>query len=166
MGSIIFVNFNNTPQFQCHEKTVQLALHENPFSLPFTKICSACPSSETVQLSFHERPFSLPITKNRSVCPSWKIFQLARHKKPSSLSFMKKPFSSPLVPKWGGETRRNVTAKGSNFVRTMTWKMQCSKWLTSQAAAFYEESIQKLVPRYDKCLNNGGEYVEKIVWKM
>ena len=25
------------------------------------------------------------------------------------------------------------------------------KWLTSQAAAFYEEGIQKLVPRYDKC---------------
>jgi len=35
------------------------------------------------------------------------------------------------------------------------------KWLTSQAAALYEKSIQKLVPRYDKCLNNGGEYVEK-----
>jgi len=35
------------------------------------------------------------------------------------------------------------------------------KWLTSQAAAFYEEGIQKLVPRYDECLNNGGEYVEK-----
>jgi hypothetical protein len=34
------------------------------------------------------------------------------------------------------------------------------KWLTSQAATFYEEGIQKLV-RYDKCLNNGGEYVEK-----
>ena len=33
------------------------------------------------------------------------------------------------------------------------------KWLTSQAASFYEEGIQKLVPRYDKCLNNGGEYV-------
>ena len=35
------------------------------------------------------------------------------------------------------------------------------RWLTSQAAAFYEEGTQKLVPRYDKCLNNGGEYVEK-----
>ena len=30
-----------------------------------------------------------------------------------------------------------------------------------QAVAFYEKGIQKLVPRYDKCLNNGGEYVEK-----
>ena len=35
------------------------------------------------------------------------------------------------------------------------------KWLTSQAATFYEEGIQKRVPPYDKCLNNGGEYVEK-----
>jgi transposase len=29
------------------------------------------------------------------------------------------------------------------------------------AATFYEEGLQKLVPRYDKCLNNGGNYVEK-----
>jgi hypothetical protein len=35
------------------------------------------------------------------------------------------------------------------------------KWLKSQVAAFYEEGIQKLVPSYDECLNNGGEYVEK-----
>ena len=35
------------------------------------------------------------------------------------------------------------------------------KWLTSQAAEFYVEGIQKVVPRYYKCLNNGGEYVEK-----
>jgi len=35
------------------------------------------------------------------------------------------------------------------------------KWLTSQAPAFYEEGIQNLVSRYDKYLNNGGEYVEK-----
>ena len=31
----------------------------------------------------------------------------------------------------------------------------------SQAASFYDEGIQKLVQRYDKCLNNGGNYVEK-----
>jgi hypothetical protein len=31
----------------------------------------------------------------------------------------------------------------------------------SQAAMFYEEGIQKLVPRYDKCLNNCGNYAEK-----
>ena len=31
----------------------------------------------------------------------------------------------------------------------------------SQAASFYDEGIQKLVQRYDKCLNNGGHYVKK-----
>jgi len=47
--------------------------------------------------------------------------------------------------------------------RTLLYNLKdaVQKWLTSQAAAFYEEGIQKLVPRYDKRLNNGGEYVEK-----
>ena len=35
------------------------------------------------------------------------------------------------------------------------------KRLTLQAATFYEKGIQKLVPRYDNCLDNGSEYVEK-----
>jgi len=30
-----------------------------------------------------------------------------------------------------------------------------------QAASFYGEGTQKLVQRYDKCLHNGGNYVEK-----
>ena len=40
-------------------------------------------------------------------------------------------------------------------------KDAAQKWLTSQVATFYEEGIQKLVPHYEKCFNNGGEYVEK-----
>jgi len=41
--------------------------------------------------------------------------------------------------------------------RTLLYDLKdaVQKWLTSQAAAFYEEGIQKLVPRFDKCLNNG-----------
>jgi histone-lysine N-methyltransferase SETMAR len=35
-------------------------------------------------------------------------------------------------------------------------KRAVQKWLSSQAATFYDEGIQKLVSRYDKCLNNGG----------
>jgi len=31
----------------------------------------------------------------------------------------------------------------------------------SQGASFYDEGIQKLVQLYGKCLNNGGNYVEK-----
>jgi histone-lysine N-methyltransferase SETMAR len=34
-------------------------------------------------------------------------------------------------------------------------------WCASQAASFYDAGIQKLVPCYGKCLNNGGNYVEK-----
>jgi len=50
---------------------------------------------------------------------------------------------------------------GKQFDDDDDLKDAVQNWLTSQAAVFYEEGIQKLLPRYDKCLNNGGEYVEK-----
>jgi hypothetical protein len=34
-------------------------------------------------------------------------------------------------------------------------------WLSSQAADFFRTGIQELIPRYGKCLNSGGDYVEK-----
>jgi histone-lysine N-methyltransferase SETMAR len=40
-------------------------------------------------------------------------------------------------------------------------KKAVNTWFELQAASFYNAGIQKLVPRYDKCLNNGGNYVEK-----
>jgi hypothetical protein len=40
-------------------------------------------------------------------------------------------------------------------------KETVNTWFASQAASFYDAGIQKLVARYDKCLNNGGNYVEK-----
>ncbi|GBM68315.1 Histone-lysine N-methyltransferase SETMAR [Araneus ventricosus] len=36
-----------------------------------------------------------------------------------------------------------------------------TSWLSEQAAGFYEEGIQNLVVRYDKCLNKLGSFVEK-----
>ena len=36
-----------------------------------------------------------------------------------------------------------------------------NEWLKSQAAKFYDDGINKLVHRYDKCLNLNGDYVEK-----
>ncbi|PNF17771.1 hypothetical protein B7P43_G06889, partial [Cryptotermes secundus] len=35
------------------------------------------------------------------------------------------------------------------------------KWLASASADFYERSIQALVHRWQKCIMNGGDYVEK-----
>jgi len=34
-------------------------------------------------------------------------------------------------------------------------------WLHNLAAPFYDEGLQKLVPRYDKYLNVDGNYMEK-----
>jgi len=50
---------------------------------------------------------------------------------------------------------------GKRFDDNDGLKDAVQKWLTSQVAAFYEEGTQKLVPCYDKCLNNGGKYVGK-----
>jgi hypothetical protein len=34
-------------------------------------------------------------------------------------------------------------------------------WLSSQAADFFDTGIQKFIPQYDKCLNSGGDHIEK-----
>jgi hypothetical protein len=34
-------------------------------------------------------------------------------------------------------------------------------WFKKLAADFYVSGIQKLVPRFNKCLDNAGDYVEK-----
>jgi len=33
-----------------------------------------------------------------------------------------------------------------------------NNWLHNLAASFFDEGLQKLVSRYDKCLNVGGNY--------
>jgi hypothetical protein len=50
---------------------------------------------------------------------------------------------------------------GQRFNNDEDVKRAVQKWLSSQAATFYDEGIEKLVSRYDKCLYNGGNYVEK-----
>jgi hypothetical protein len=50
---------------------------------------------------------------------------------------------------------------GQRFLNNDDIKQAVKKWLSSQAATFYEEGMQKLVPHYDKYLNNSGNYVGK-----
>ncbi|GBM19893.1 hypothetical protein AVEN_2844-1 [Araneus ventricosus] len=50
---------------------------------------------------------------------------------------------------------------GQYFADDEEFKNVVTHWLKSQAAALYAEGIGKLVKRYDKCLNNGEDYVEK-----
>jgi hypothetical protein len=40
-------------------------------------------------------------------------------------------------------------------------KTAVQHWVKTLAADFFDEGIQKLVLRYDECLNKGGDYVEK-----
>jgi len=50
---------------------------------------------------------------------------------------------------------------GQRFHNDNKVKETVTTCFASQAASFYDEGIQKLVQRYDKCLNNGGNYIEK-----
>ncbi|GFV97888.1 transposable element Tcb2 transposase [Trichonephila clavipes] len=49
---------------------------------------------------------------------------------------------------------------GKHFNNDKELKENVSNWLKTQAATFYEEGIEKLVPRYDTCPQNFGSYVE------
>jgi hypothetical protein len=40
-------------------------------------------------------------------------------------------------------------------------KADVETWLSSLAADFVEQGILQLIPRYDKCRNSGGDYIEK-----
>jgi len=60
-----------------------------------------------------------------------------------------------------GDRRFTISDLSLHFPQISRTLWRCQYSFGSQAAAFYEEGIQKLVPPYDKSLNNGGEYVEK-----
>jgi hypothetical protein len=72
------------------------------------------------------------------------------------------PYSPDLAPNdyhlftylnnWLGSQRFNNNKELIKGVKT---------WLSSQAADFFHIGIQTLIPRYDKWLNSGGDYVEK-----
>ena len=47
-----------------------------------------------------------------------------------------------------------------NFTDSEELKSVVEHWLNTQMAIFYDDGIQKLVPCY-KCLNCGGDYLEK-----
>jgi hypothetical protein len=50
---------------------------------------------------------------------------------------------------------------GQQFHDNNEVKDSINTWFAPQAASFYDAGIQKLVARYDNCLNNGVNYVKK-----
>jgi hypothetical protein len=50
---------------------------------------------------------------------------------------------------------------GQKFHEEEDVKNKVTAWLRAQTAEFYDIGIQNLVPRLNKCLDKGGDYVEK-----
>ncbi|XP_031327821.1 protein GVQW3-like [Photinus pyralis] len=59
----------------------------------------------------------------------------------------------------GGQGRKSVATDDGRTGEELQDMVRT--WLDEQAADLYEEGIIKLVPRYEKCLNRLGDYVEK-----
>jgi hypothetical protein len=51
---------------------------------------------------------------------------------------------------WLGSQRFNNKEELMEGVKT---------WLSSQVAEFFDRSLQKLIPRYDRCLNSAVDYM-------
>jgi histone-lysine N-methyltransferase SETMAR len=50
---------------------------------------------------------------------------------------------------------------GRRFHEDNEIKEAVNTWFASQVTSFYDAGIQKLVSPFDRCLNNGANYVEK-----
>jgi hypothetical protein len=71
------------------------------------------------------------------------------------------PYSPDLAPSYFHVFLHLKTFLGSLRSHDDKVKEAVNTWFASHVASFYGAGIQKLVPRYDKCLNNGGNNVEK-----
>jgi histone-lysine N-methyltransferase SETMAR len=72
------------------------------------------------------------------------------------------PYSPDLAPSdfhLFGKLKKNL--RGQRFETNDEAKAEVNRWLRAQSPEFYKSGIEALVPRLDKCLNNGGDYVEK-----
>ncbi|GBN49171.1 Histone-lysine N-methyltransferase SETMAR [Araneus ventricosus] len=102
-----------------------------------------------VLLHDNARPHSAGVTQNL-------IQQFGREQ------FYHPPYSPDLTPSnYHLFLKLKRDFGGRRFESDDDAKNGVHQWLSSLAASFFEEGIDKLVLRYDKCLNNGGSYVEK-----
>jgi hypothetical protein len=72
------------------------------------------------------------------------------------------PFSRDLVPSdFHVFLHLKTFLGGRQFHDDNEVKEAVNTWLALQVTSFCDARMQKLVPSYYKCLNNGGNYVEK-----
>ena len=50
--------------------------------------------------------------------------------------------------------------RGQHFGTDTELQITVENWLKALAAGFHDEGIGKLVPRHEKCLRQGGDYLE------
>ena len=54
-----------------------------------------------------------------------------------------------------------IVTENLHFSETAEVETTVNNWLQQQAVDFFDTGIQKLVTRYNKCLDSAGDYVEK-----
>jgi hypothetical protein len=71
------------------------------------------------------------------------------------------PYSTDLTP-----SDYNLFTCPKNWLKSQCFSNNeliegVETWLSSQATEFFDKSIQKHIPRHDKCLNFGNDIIEK-----
>jgi hypothetical protein len=104
-------------------------------------------SRGVVKLHDNACPHSATTTQDLIVTLGWKQFNLP-------------PYGPDLEPSDFHVFLHLKTFLGGRFHDEV--KEAVNTWFATQGASFYDAGIQTLVPHYDKCPNNGGNYVEKL----
>jgi len=72
------------------------------------------------------------------------------------------PYSPDLVPSdYHLFLHMKCFLAGKQFHSDAEVETIVNNWLQQQAVDFFDTSIQKLVMRYNKCLDSAGDYMEK-----
>lgn len=106
-------------------------------------------SSGVVLLHDNARPHAAVMTTNLLQKFKWELFEHP-------------PYSPDLAPSdFHLFPKLKDFLGGSRYGSDDELKEGVNEWLNNLAATEYAEGIEKLVKRYDKCLNLNGDYVEK-----
>lgn len=72
------------------------------------------------------------------------------------------PYSPDLAPSdYYLFPQLNGYLGGKRFTDEDSFKLEGETWLNEKEAKWYKEGLQKLLPRYQKCMDLDGDYVEK-----
>ena len=115
------------------------------------KMCSACGMLSQGVVMIHDNtcPHTAAAMQNLITTFGWEQFNHS-------------PYSPDLAPSdFHLLLHLKSFLAGRRFHDDSEVKETVTMCFASQAASFYNEGVQKLVQRYDKCLNNSGNHVEK-----